>query len=188
MSYSDIARGRESPVTTQTQNNTSDDASVDTTVVSNLSHQENTNMSGLRVVTGRSIMKKRMEEIDKQRDVFITKQQRMYDSISIVTSLVSKLMADILAVQIDMKKRSDKLEQKFNQIISIIATTHTTLESVSPPRKVSRATNKSSVKLTPPFGGVVTQLKLPTPPASSSRDSTAPTWANDCDSDNEEMY
>jgi hypothetical protein len=43
-------------------------------------------------------MKKRMEEIDKQRDELTTKQQRMDDSISSVTSLVSKLTADILAV------------------------------------------------------------------------------------------
>jgi hypothetical protein len=35
MSYSDIAKGSDSPVTTQTKNNTPDDTSVDTTVVSN---------------------------------------------------------------------------------------------------------------------------------------------------------
>jgi hypothetical protein len=68
ISHSDIARGRESPVTTQTQNNTHDNASVDTIIVSNLSCQENTNMLGLSMITGLSIMKKRMEEIDKQRD------------------------------------------------------------------------------------------------------------------------
>jgi hypothetical protein len=87
-------------VTTQTKNNTPDDASVDTTIISNLSHQENTNMLGLSVVTGLSITKKRMEEIDKQRDEFTRKQQRMDDSISIVTSSVSKLMADMLVVRI----------------------------------------------------------------------------------------
>jgi hypothetical protein len=59
--HSDIARGHESPVTTQTQNNTPDDASMDTTIVGNLSRQDNTNMSGLSVVTGLSIMKERME-------------------------------------------------------------------------------------------------------------------------------
>jgi hypothetical protein len=85
ISYSDIMRGRESPVTTQAQHNTPDDAIVDTTIVSNLSRQDTTNMSGLSVVTGLSIMKKRMEEIDKQRDEFTTKQQRMDDSISSMT-------------------------------------------------------------------------------------------------------
>jgi hypothetical protein len=50
MSYIDIAKGRESPVKTQTQNKNSDDASVDTTVISNISRQENTNMSGLSAV------------------------------------------------------------------------------------------------------------------------------------------
>jgi hypothetical protein len=181
-------------VITQTQKNTPDEASVDTTVVSNLSHQDNTNMLGLIVFTGLSITKKRMEEIDKQWDEFMTKQQGMDDSISSVTSSVSKLMADILPVRIDMKKISDKLGQKFNQTISIIAPTHTSVATASPPRKVSRSTNKSPVKFTSPgkgssapFGGVVTQLKLPTPPASSSRDSTASTSANDCDSDNEDM-
>jgi hypothetical protein len=168
MAYIDIARGREPPVTTQTKNNTPDNAIVDTNIVSNLSRQDNTNMSGLSVFTGLSMMKKRMEEIDKQRDKFTTKQQRMDDSISSVTNSVSKKMADILAVKIDMNKMSDKLEQKFNQIIVILATTHTTVASSSPTRKVSRAINKSPVKLTSPSGGVVTQLKLPTPPASPS--------------------
>jgi hypothetical protein len=65
MSYSDIARGRETPVKTQTQNNTPDDASVDTTIASNLSCQDNTHMSRLSVVTGLSIMKMHIEEIDK---------------------------------------------------------------------------------------------------------------------------
>jgi hypothetical protein len=192
MSYSDIARGCESPVTTQAQNNTPDDTSVDTTIVSILSCQNNTNISGLSVITGLSFLRKRMEEIDKQRDES-TKQQKMDDSIS-VTSLVSKMTADILAVNINMNKMSDKLEQKFNKIFSILVTTHTSVATASPPRKVSRATHKSPAKLTSPgkgspspFGGVVTQLKLPTPPASPSRDSTAPTWANDCDSDNEYM-
>jgi hypothetical protein len=59
---------------------------------------------------------------------------------------------------------SDKLQQKFNQIIAILSTTHITSAAASPPRKVSRATNKYTVKLTSPFGGAVTQFKLPTPP------------------------
>jgi uncharacterized protein (UPF0147 family) len=131
-----------------------------------------------------------MEEIDKQRDESTTKQQIMYDSISSVLSTVSKLIAAILAVRIDTYKMRDKLEQTFNQIISILSTTHTSAAESSPPRNISRATKKSPVKLTSPgnespapFSGVVTQLKLP----ASSWDSTAPTWANDCDSDNEDI-
>jgi hypothetical protein len=87
--YSYIARGCESPVTTQAQNNTPDDASVDTTAFSNLSRQGNSNILGLSVVTGLSIMKKCMEEIDKQSDEFMTKQQRMYASIISVTTVYS---------------------------------------------------------------------------------------------------
>jgi hypothetical protein len=97
---------------------------VDTTVVCNLSRQENTNMLGLSVVMGLSVIKKRMEEIDKKRYEFTTKQQRMDDS---VTSLVSELTADILAVIIDMKNMSDKLEHKFNQIIAILAMINTSV-------------------------------------------------------------
>jgi hypothetical protein len=44
----------------------------------------------------------------------MTKQKRMYDSIISVTSSVSKLTAEILAVLIDMNKMSDKFQQKFN--------------------------------------------------------------------------
>jgi hypothetical protein len=44
MSHSDIARSSESPLTTQSQNNSQDDASVDTTVASNVSCKE-TNVS-----------------------------------------------------------------------------------------------------------------------------------------------
>jgi hypothetical protein len=192
MSYSNIARGRESPLTTQTQTDAVDDASVDTTVASNLSRQDNTNVSGLSMVTGLSIMKKRMEEIDKQRDDFNTKQQRMDDSISTVTSSVSKLTADILAVRIDMNKMSDKLEARFNQLIAILESAPPPAGNSSPTRKIARSTNKSVSSASPgrspqaPFGGVVTQLKYPTPPASPSKANNAGTWANRCDSDDEQ--
>jgi hypothetical protein len=76
-------------------------------------------------------MKKRMEEIDNQREACTTQQQRMDESISTVTSCVSKLSADILAVRIDMNIMSDKLEKKFNEIIALLATTQT------PTRKVA---------------------------------------------------
>jgi hypothetical protein len=86
MSYRGIAKVLESLVTTKTQNKNPNDASVETTIISNLSRQDNTHMSGLSIVTGLSITKKRMEEIDKQRDEFMTKQQRMEDSFSSMTS------------------------------------------------------------------------------------------------------
>jgi hypothetical protein len=53
-------------------------------------------------------MKKRVEEIDKQRDEFKTKQQIMDDSIVSITTSVSKLTADILAIRIDMEIMSDR--------------------------------------------------------------------------------
>jgi hypothetical protein len=109
MSYSDIARSSGSPLT-QSQNNSQDGASVNTTIASNVSRQE-TNDSGMNMITGLSLMKKRMEEIDNQREAFTTKQQRMDESISTFTSSVSKLSADILAVRIDMNIMSDKLEK-----------------------------------------------------------------------------
>jgi predicted metalloenzyme YecM len=77
-------------------------------------------------------MKKRMEETDNQREAFTTKKQQMYESIITVTRSVSKLSADILAVRIDMKIMSDKLEKKLNEIIALLATTQT------PTRKVAR--------------------------------------------------
>jgi septal ring factor EnvC (AmiA/AmiB activator) len=136
MSYSDIARSSGSPLT-QSQNNSQDGASVDTTIVSNVSRQE-TNDSGMNMITGLSLMKKRMEEIDNQREAFTTKQQRTDESISTVTSSVSKFSADILAVRIDMNIMSDKLEKNFNEIIALLATTQTTTMPSSPTRKVSR--------------------------------------------------
>jgi hypothetical protein len=59
MSYSDIARSSGSPLT-QSQNNSQGGASVDTTIASNVSRQE-TNDSGMNMITGLSLMKKRME-------------------------------------------------------------------------------------------------------------------------------
>jgi starvation-inducible outer membrane lipoprotein len=81
-------------------------------------------------------MKKRMEEIDKQRNEFKTKQQRMDGSIISVATSMSKVTADILTVRIDMFIMSDKLEHKFNQIIAILAITHTMEAPSSLPRKV----------------------------------------------------
>jgi archaellum component FlaC len=121
MSYSDIARSSKSPLTTQSQNNSQDDASVDTTIASNVSRQE-TNESGMSMITGLSFMKKRMEEIDNQMEALTTKQQKMVKSISTITSSVSKLSADMLVVRIDMNIMSDKLKKKFNEIIALLAT------------------------------------------------------------------
>jgi hypothetical protein len=59
MSYSDIARSSGSPLS-QSQNNSQDGASVDTTIASNVSHQE-TNDSGMSMITGLSLMRKWME-------------------------------------------------------------------------------------------------------------------------------
>jgi hypothetical protein len=135
MSYSNIARSSGSPLT-QSQNNSQDGAIVDTTLASNVSCQE-TNDSGMNMITVISLMKKRMEEIDNQREAFTTKQQRMDESISTVTSSVSKLSADILAVQIDMNIMSDKLEKKFNAIIALLATTQKPAMPSPPTKKVA---------------------------------------------------
>jgi hypothetical protein len=174
MSYSDITRSSGSPLT-QSQTKSQDGESVDTTIASNVSRQE-TNDSGMNMITGLSLMKKRMEEIDNQRESFTTKQQQMDESISTVASSVSKLSADILAVRIDMNIISDKLEKKFNEIIALLATTQT------PMRKVARGTNSSPVKHAAlkkghvdAFGGVVTQRKTQSPPASPARKFNAET-------------
>jgi hypothetical protein len=128
-------------------------------------------------------MKKRMEEIDNQREAFTTKQKRMDESISTVASSVSKLSADILAVRIDMNIMSDKLEKKFSEIIALLATTQ------NPTRTVARGTNSSPVKHAASkkghvdaFGGMGTQQKTQT------RKVNAETWANMCDGEAQEEY
>jgi hypothetical protein len=140
------------------------------------------------MITGLSLMKKWMEEIDNQSEAFTTKQQRMEIRISTVTGSVSKLSADILAVRIDMNIMSDKLEKISNEIIALLATTQTAAMPSSPTRKVARGTNKSPVKHATSekgpveaFGGDVTQRKMPSPPASPSRKVNAEMWANMCD-------
>jgi hypothetical protein len=187
MSYSDIARISGSPLT-QSQTNSQDGESVDTAIASNVSRQDN-NDSGMNMITGLSLMKKRMEEIDNQREAFTTKQQLMDEIISTGTSSVSKLSADILAVRIDMNIISDKLEKKFNEIIALLATTQT------PTIKVAQGANSSPVKHTASkkghvdeFGDVVTQRKTQTPLASPARKVNAETWANMCDEEAQEEY
>jgi hypothetical protein len=147
----------------------------------------------MNMITGLSLMKKRMDEIDNQREAFTTKQKRMDGSISKVTSSVSKLSADILAVRIDMNIVSDKLEKKFNEIIALLAKTQTPVMPSSPTRKVARGTNTSPVKHmalnkghVEAFGGVVTQRKTQSRLATPSRKVNAETWANICDEDAQE--
>jgi hypothetical protein len=135
ISYSNIARSSGPPLT-QSQNNSQDGESVDTIIASNVSRQE-TNDSGMNMITGLPLMKKGMEEIDNQREAFKTKQQRMDESIITVTSTVSKLSVDILAVRIDMNIMSDQLEKKFNKIVALLATTQTPAIPISPKRKVA---------------------------------------------------
>jgi hypothetical protein len=140
-------------------------------------------------------MHKQMEEIDNQREAFKTKQQRMDESIITITSSVSKLWANILAVRIDMNIMSDKLDKKFNKIIALLATAQTPAMSSSPPRKVALGMISSPVKHAAPkkghfeaFGGVVTQSKTQSPPASQARKVNAETWANMCDEEAQEEY
>jgi hypothetical protein len=71
---------------------------------------------------------------------------------------------------------SNKLEKKFNEIIYLLATTQTPVIPSSRTRKVARGTNTSPVKHAAfnkgpveAFGGVVTQRKTQSPPASPSR-------------------
>jgi hypothetical protein len=187
MSYSYIARSSGSPLT-QSQTNSQDGESIDTIIASNVSRQD-TNDSGMNMITGLSLMKKRMEEIDNRREACTTRKQRVDESISTVTSSVSKLLANILAVRIDMNIMSDKPEKEFNEIIALLATTQT------PTRKVARGTNSSPVKHATwkkghvnVFGGVVTQQKTQTPPASPARNVNAETWANMCDEEAQEEY
>jgi hypothetical protein len=59
-------------LTTQSQNNSQYGASIDKNIASNVSRQE-TNDSGMNIITGLSLMKKQMEEIDNQREAFTTK-------------------------------------------------------------------------------------------------------------------
>jgi hypothetical protein len=193
MSYSDIARSSGYPLT-QSQNNSQDGTSVDTTIASNVSRQE-TNDSGMNMITGLLLTKKWMEEIDNQREAFTMKQQRMDEIISTVTSSVTKLSAGILAVRIDMNIMIDKLEKKFNEIIVLLATTQTPAMPSSPMRKVARGMNTSPVKHAASnkghveaFGGVVTQRKNHSPPASPARKVNAETWANMCDEEAQEDY
>jgi hypothetical protein len=75
MSYSDISRSSGYPLT-RSQKNSQDGASIDTTIASNVYCQE-AHDSGMNMITGLSLMKKRMEEIDNQIKAFTTKQQRM---------------------------------------------------------------------------------------------------------------
>jgi hypothetical protein len=168
MSYSDIVRSSGYPLT-QSQNNSQDGANFDITIASNVYRQE-TNDSGMNMITGLSLMKKRMEEIDNQRESFTMKQQRMDEIINTVTSSVSKLSADIFAVRIDMNIMSDKLEKNFNEIIALLATTQTPAIPSSATRKVTRGMNTQS------------------PPASPARKVNEETWANMCDEEPQEEY
>jgi hypothetical protein len=84
---------------------------------------------------------------------------------------------------------SDKLEKKFNEIIALLTTTQT------PTRKMARGTNSSPVKHAASkkghanaFGGVLTQQKTQTPPASPVRKVNAETWANMCDEEAQKEY
>jgi hypothetical protein len=88
-----------------------------------------------------------------------------------------------------MNKMSDKLEKKFNEIIALLATPQT------PTIKVARGTNSSPVKHAASkkghvdaFGGVVTQRKTQSPPASPARKVNAETWAKMCDEEAQEEY
>jgi hypothetical protein len=119
----------------------------------------------------------------------------MDESIITVTSSVSKLSADILAVRIDMNITSDKLEKKFNEVIALLATAQTPAIPSSPTRNVARGSNSSPVKHAAPkkghveaFGGVVTQRKTQSPPASPARKVNAETGANMCDEEAQEEY
>jgi hypothetical protein len=150
VSYSDIARGAGStahtPPTTASTRATNTGLTEATAKVSE-SAQNSLDSGPINqpegTISGLSNLKRKMDKIDQERELFKAEHAKLEDEVSSVTNSLSKLSDEILAIRQDMTKISSTLRAELEEFKNILLSMSETKSAPSPRRKAYRW-NKNS--------------------------------------------
>jgi chromosome segregation ATPase len=73
-----------------------------------------------RTISSLSNLKRKMEEIDRERAAFKIEQSKLEEEVSTVTCSLTKLMEDILGIHHDMTQMSTSLRSKIAKIKNLL--------------------------------------------------------------------
>jgi predicted nucleic acid-binding Zn-ribbon protein len=123
-SYSDIAKGRNPASTTApTVANASEqvqDANSTKSVIQDGSNQSDHPVSHQGTISGLSNLKRKMEEVDREKAAFKIEQSKLEEEVSTVTCSLIKLTEDILDTHRDMTQVSTSLRSEMAEIKNMI--------------------------------------------------------------------
>jgi predicted nucleic acid-binding Zn-ribbon protein len=90
------------------------------------------------VISGISNLKRKMDKIDQDRELFKAEHAKLEDEVSSVTNALSKLGDTIIAIRQDMKKLSSTLREEIAEFKNIMLSMIETQNAPSPRRNAHR--------------------------------------------------
>jgi chromosome segregation ATPase len=151
VSYSDIARGagligHTAPTSESTQATTTEKTQETATVaesVENSLGSRPTSKQPEGAISGLSNLKRKMDKIDQERELFKAENAKLEDEVSSVTNSLSKLGDEILAIRQDMTKLSSTLREELAEFKNIFLSMSEKKNAPSPRRKAHRRSQNS---------------------------------------------
>jgi hypothetical protein len=153
VSYSDISRGAGSiGHTAATSESTQETTTGQTQSTTNVAESfENSLGSGRTAkkpegaISGLSNLKRKIDKIDQERELFKAEHAKLEDEVSSMTNSLSKLGDEIIAIRKDMTKLSSTLREELAEFKNILWSMSETKNSPSPRRKAHwRSQNSDS--------------------------------------------
>jgi hypothetical protein len=128
VSYSDIARGVDSightaPTSESTQATTAGQTKATATVAESVENSLGSGPTAKQpegAISGLSKLKRKMDKIDQEIELFKAEHAKLEDEVSSVTNSLSKLGDDILAILQDMIKLSRTLREELAEFKNIL--------------------------------------------------------------------
>jgi chromosome segregation ATPase len=99
-------------------------------------------------ISGLSNLKRKMDKIDQERELFKAEHTKLEDELSSVTNSLSKLSDKILAIQQDMTKLSSTLREELAEFKNNLLSMSETKSAPSPRRKAHRRNQNSDLAAT----------------------------------------
>jgi chromosome segregation ATPase len=94
-------------------------------------------------ISGLSNLKRKMDKIDQERELFKVEHSKLEDEVSSVTNSVSKLGDDIPSIRQGMTKLSSTLREELAELKNILLAVHVNKPATSTRRKSHRRAHNS---------------------------------------------
>jgi chromosome segregation ATPase len=151
VSYSNIARGagsidHTSPTSESNQATTTGQTQATATVAESVENSLGSGPTAKQpesAISGLSNLKRKMDKIDQERELFQAEHARLEDEASSLTNSLSKLGDDIIAIRQDMTKLSSTLQEDLAEFKNILLRMSETKNAPSPRCKAHRRSQNS---------------------------------------------